>query len=55
MWRDGLMGPEGEGQGGEMPVEKPQAPWKQGDTAESNLVGGTITITSLSPFASMGS
>ena len=39
------MRPEGEGQGGEMPVEKPQAPWKQGDTAESNLVGGTITIT----------
>ena len=29
-------------------------PWKQEDTAESHVVGGAITITSLSPHASSG-
>ena len=28
-------------------------PWKQGDTAESRIGGGAITIASLSPHASM--
>ena len=30
-------------------------PWKQGDTAESRIVGGVITIASLSPSASFSS
>ena len=29
-------------------------PWKQGDTAESHVGGGAITIASLSPHASIG-
>ena len=30
-------------------------PWKQEDTAESHVVGGAITIASLSPHASISS
>ena len=35
--------------GCEMPVEEHQAPWKQGDTAESIVVRSAITIASFSP------
>ena len=38
----------------EMPVEESRQPWKQGDTCESRLGGGAITIASLSPHASIG-
>ena len=30
---------------------KARQPWKQGDTSESCIVGGAITIASLSPWA----
>ena len=33
----------------EMPVEKARQPWKQGDTAESCVGGGAITIAFLPP------
>ena len=32
---------------------KPRQPWKQGDTAESRIWDGAITIASLSPHARM--
>ena len=38
-----------------MPVEESQAAWKQGDTAESCVEGGAITMTSLSPKGSISS
>ena len=36
-------------------MEESQAAWKQGDTAESCVEGGAITMTSLSPHAGIGS
>ena len=36
-------------------VEESQQPWKQDYTAESHVVGGAITIASLSPHANIGS
>ena len=37
-----------------MPVEESRAAMEASDTAESRIVGGAITITSLSPHASTG-
>ena len=51
--RDGLRGCEGGDQGGKCLWKKAGQPWKQGDTSESCLRGGAITIASLSPHASM--
>ena len=34
---------------------KARQPWKQGDTAESRVGGGAMTIASDSPHASIGS
>ena len=34
---------------------KAEQPWKQGDTAESHIAVGAITIASLSPHSSIGS
>jgi len=34
---------------------KARQPWKQGDTAESHIGGGAITVASLSPHASISS
>ena len=39
----------------EMPVKESLQPWKQGNTAESDIRGGAITIASLSPHACIGS
>ena len=36
-------------------VWKPRQPWKQGNTAESHVEGGDITIASLFPHASISS
>ena len=35
--------------GGKCLWKKARQPWKQGNTAESHVAGGTITIASLSP------
>ena len=32
-----------------------EEPWTGGNTAESHVAGGAITVSSLSPHASMGS
>ena len=39
----------------EMPVKESRAAMEASDTAESCIVGGAITITSLSPHASISS
>ena len=39
----------------EMPVEESRQPWKQGNTAESIIGGGAITIASLLPHTSISS
>ena len=48
LWRDGLRGCEGGDHGGKCLWRKVGQPWKQGDPAESHIVGGAITIASLS-------
>ena len=37
---------------GKCPCRKPRQPWKQGDAAESCIVGGAIIIASPSPLSS---
>ena len=54
--RDTSRGCEGGDHGGEMSMEgsqKARQPWKQGDTPESCIGGGAITIACLSPHASI--
>ena len=41
--------------GGECLWRKARQPWKQGDTAESCVGGGTITIASLTPHTNISS
>ena len=41
--------------GGKCQWRKARQPWKQGDTAESHVEGGAITIASLPPQASISS
>ena len=55
LWRDRSRGGEGGDRGGKCQWRKARQPWKQGDTAESCVRGGAITIASLSPHASIGS
>ena len=50
-WR----GCEGGDHDGKCQLRKARKPWKQGNTAESCIEGGAITIASLSPHASIGS
>ena len=51
--RDGSKGCEGGYRAGKCLWRKAGQPWKQGDTAESRVGGGAITIVSLSPQASI--
>ena len=51
--RDRLRGCEGGDCGGKCLWRTARQPWKQGNTAESRVVGEAITIASLSPNASM--
>ena len=44
-----IRGCEGGDCAGKCLQRKARQPWKQGDTAESRVVGGAITIASLSP------
>ena len=53
--RNGLRGCEGGDHGGKYLWRKVKQPWKQGDSAESHVGGGAITIDSLSPQTSFGS
>ena len=53
--KDRLRGCEGRDCGGKCLWRKARQPWKQGDTAESRVVGGAITIASLSLYTSIGS
>ena len=53
--RDGFRGCEGGDCGGKCQWRKARQSWKQGDTAESLVGGGAITIASLSTHASIGS
>ena len=46
---------EGGDCGGKCLWRKAGQPWKQGDTAESHVGDGAVTIASLSPHASIGS
>ena len=46
---------EGEDCDGKCLWRKAKQPWKQGDTAESHVAGGAITIASFSPQASISS
>ena len=55
LWRDGLKGCERGDCGGKYLWRKAMQPWKQGDTAESHIAGGAITIASLSPHVNIGS
>ena len=55
LWRDGLRGCEEGDYGTKCLWRKARKPWKQEDTVESPVGGGTITIASLSPHASIGS
>ena len=54
LWRVGSRGCEGRDCGGKCLWRKARQPWKQGDTAESHVEGGAITIASLSPYISIG-
>ena len=47
LWRDRSRGCEGGDFGGKCLWRKARQPWKQGDTAESCVGGGAITIVSL--------
>ena len=51
--RDRLRGCEGGDHSGKCRWRKARQPWKRGDTAELQVVGGAITIASLSPHASI--
>ena len=55
MRRDRLRGCEGGDCWGECLWRKARQPWKQDDTAESCVGGGTTTIATLSPHASIRS
>ena len=55
LWRDRSRGCEGEDCGAKCLWRKARQPWKQGNTTKSHIVGGAITIGSLSPQASIGS
>jgi len=46
---NGLRGGKGGDCGGKYLWRKAGQPWKQGDSAESHIGSGTITIVSLSP------
>ena len=50
-----IRGCEGGDCAGKCLQRKARQPWKQGDTAESRVVGGAITIASLPLHASIGS
>ena len=50
-----MEGSEGGESGEKWLWRKARQPWKQGDSAESRVVGGAITIASLSRHASIGS
>ena len=54
-FRETDQGDVSEETGGKCLWRKARQPWKQGDTAESHVGGGSITIGSLSPPAMMGS
>ena len=47
LWRDGPRTCEGGDRGGKWLWRKARKPWKQGNTAESHIGGGAITIASL--------
>ena len=51
--RDALRGCEGGDCGGKYLWRKAGKPWKQGNTANSHVGGGAITIASLAPHTSM--
>ena len=51
--RDALRGCEGGDCGGKYLWRKAGKPWKQGNTANSHVGGGAITIASLAPHASL--
>ena len=53
--RDRWRGCEGGDRGGKRLWRKARQPWEQGDTAESHVESGAITIASLSPHASIRS
>ena len=53
--RDGLRGCEGGDRGRKCLWRQARQPWKQGNTDESHIAGGAITIASLSPYTSIGS
>ena len=53
LWRDGPRGGEGGDCGGKHLWRKARQSWKEDDIAESHVVGGAITIASLSPHASI--
>jgi len=55
MERDRWRESEGGESGKKWLWRKARQPWKQGDSAESCVVGGVITIASLSRHASIGS
>ena len=55
LWRDGLRGCEGGDRGGKCLWRKARQPWKQGNTAESLVGGGAITIASLTLITSISS
>ena len=50
-----VRGCEGGNCGGKCQWRNARQPWKQGDTAESRVGDGAITIASLSPRASISS
>ena len=49
-----MRGYEGGDCGGKCWWRKARQPWKQGDTAESHIVDGAITMDSFSPRAIKG-
>ena len=55
LWRDGSRGCEGGDCGGKCLSRKAGQPCKKGDTAESRVGGGAMTIASLPAHASIGS
>ena len=55
LWGDRLRGCEGGDHVGKCQWRRARQSWKQGDTAESCIGGGVITIPSLSPKASISS
>ena len=55
LWRDRSRGCKGGDGGGKCLWREAGQPWKQGNTAESHIEDGTITIASLSPAGSISS